>query len=135
MIVVDTCIIIHLFNTTELTSLAQQVLEINPEWNTPTTWREEYANVLAKLYKKSKCKPKEVLELFQTTSEELQNREYKIETKDALECAMQFQISVYDAHFVVLAEQLSTWLITEDVEVLKKCPKRALSMLDFVSQS
>lgn len=134
MIVVDTCIIIHLFNTTELTALAQQVLEINPDWHTPTTWREEYANVLAKLYKKSKCKPKEVLELFQKTFEELQNREYKIETKDALECAMQYQISVYDAHFVVLAEQLNTWLITEDLEVLKKCPKHAISMLDFVSQ-
>ena len=48
---------------------------------------------------------------------------------------MHVPISVYDAHFVVLAEQLSTWLITEDIEVLKKCPKRALSMLDFISQS
>lgn len=133
MIVVDTCIITHLFNTTELTVLAQQVLEINPDWHAPTTWREEYANVLAKLYKKTKCKPQEVLVLFQKTCEALQNREYKIDTKDALKCAMQFQISVYDAHFVVLAEQLSTWLITEDVEVLKKCPKHAMSMRDFVT--
>lgn len=134
MIVADTCILVHLFNSTELTARAQKVLEINSEWSIPTTWREEYANVLAKLYKKSKCKLEDVLSLFQTTSEELQNREYKISTKDALECAMQYQISVYDAHFVVLAEQLNTWLITEDTEVLKKCPRRALSMLDFITQ-
>jgi predicted nucleic acid-binding protein len=135
MIVVDTCIIIHLYNSTELTALAQQVLEINPEWHVPAIWCEEYANVLAKLYKKTKCKADEVLTLFQTTSEELKNREYKIETKNALECAMQHQISVYDAHFVVLAEKLNTWLITEDIEVLKKCPERALSMHDFILQS
>lgn len=135
MIVVDTCIVIHLFNATELTGLAQQVLEINSDWHIPTTWREEYTNVLAKLYKKSKCRPADVLALFQTTSDEFQNREYKVSTKDALECAMQHQISVYDAHFVVLAEQLSTWLITEDIEVLKKCPRLAVSMHDFVSES
>jgi predicted nucleic acid-binding protein len=133
MIVVDTCIITHLFNTTELTALAQQVLEINPDWHTPTTWREEYANVLAKLYKKSNCMPQDVLSLFQTTCEALQNRQHRIDTKDALISAMQFQISVYDAHFVVLAEQLSTWLITEDIEVLKKCPKHAVSMRDYVT--
>lgn len=135
MIVADTCIIVHLFNSTDLTSRAQQVLEINSDWYCPTTWREEYANVLAKLYKKSKCSPENVLSLFQTTSEQLLHRECKIRTKDALECAMQYQISVYDAHFIVLAEQLNTWLITEDIEVLKKCPKRALSMLDFISYS
>lgn len=134
MIVVDTCIVIHLFNATEYTRLAEQVLDINSDWHIPTTWREEYANVLAKLYKKSKCKPEDVLELFQTTSNEFQNREYKVSTKDALSAAMQYQISVYDAHFVVLAEQLSTCLITEDIEVLKKCPKLAISMLDFIAQ-
>src|SRR5260221_14108847 len=117
MIVADTCILVHLFNSTELTARAQKVLEINSDWYVPTTWREEYANVLAKLYKKSKCKPQDVLALFQTTCDAFQNREYKIDTKEALGCAMHYQISVYDAHFVVLAEQLSTWLITEDVEI------------------
>jgi predicted nucleic acid-binding protein len=135
MIVVDTCIITHLFNATELTDAAQQVFDINPDWYAPTTWREEYANVLAKLCKKNKYKPKEVLELFQTTCEAFQNREYKIDTKDALECAMQYQISVYDAHFIVLAEQLNTGLITEDMEVLKKCPKYAICMREYVANS
>lgn len=134
MIVVDTCIITHLFNETELTAQAQQVLKINPDWYVPTTWREEYANVLAKLYTKSNCKPEEVLALFQITCDQLQNRERKIETKEALECAMHFQISVYDAHFIVLAEHLRTCLITEDIEVLKKCSKQTLSMNAFISQ-
>lgn len=133
MIVVDTCILIHLFNATEHTLLAQQVLEIDADWYVSTTWREEYANVLAKLSKKNKSNPKEVLKLFQATVDEIQHREYKINTQEALECAMQYQISVYDAHFVALAGQLNTCLITEDIEVLKKCPKCALSMSNFVS--
>jgi predicted nucleic acid-binding protein len=132
MIVVDTCIIIHLFNATELTFQAQHLLEIDSDWHVPTTWREEYANVLAKLYKKNKCSPQSVLELFQQTCDQLQNREHSVQTKDALECALQYQISVYDAHFVVLAEQSDSTLITEDIEVLKKCPKIARSMRKYL---
>ncbi len=132
MIVVDTCIVIHLFNKTDLTKTAQQVLEVNSDWHIPTTWQEEYANVLAKLYRKTNSRPEEVLELFETTTNEFLNREYKVSAKDALISAMQYQISAYDAYFVVLAEQLGTCLITEDIEVLKKCPHIAVSMLDIL---
>ena len=99
----------------------------------PSTWREKYANVLAKLFRKSRCDLEDVLELFKTTCDHLQQREYKIDTSMALILALQKQISVYDAHFVVLAEQLDTYLVTEDVEIIKKCSPRALSMKKFLN--
>ena len=135
MIVVDTCIVTHLYNETELTSIAQEVLEINPHWHLPSTWREEYSNVLAKLFRKSNCKQEDVLRLFQSTCDELKNCEHIVDTIEALHLAIHYQISVYDAHFVVLAEQLDTWLITEDAEVLKKCKNRAVSMQGFIKKS
>jgi len=131
MIVVDTCIIVHLFNATDLTFQAQHLLELDSDWRVPTTWREEYANVLAKLYRKNLCNAQDVLHLYQQTCKDLQNREHKVDTKDALECALEYQISAYDAHFVTLALAFDTKLITEDTEVLKKCPKTAISMRKF----
>jgi predicted nucleic acid-binding protein len=61
------------------------------------------------------------------------NREHQIDSSVAFEFALLYNISVYDAHFVVLAEQMETWLITEDIEVLKKCPKTAMSMVTYTN--
>lgn len=135
MIVVDTCVITHLYNETDLTTIAQKVLSINPHWCLPSTWREEYANVLTKFSRKSTCKQEEIINLFLSTCEQLQSCEHKIDVLDALHLAIHYQISVYDAHFLALAEQLDTSLITEDAEVLKKCKTRALSMKDFIKIS
>lgn len=133
MIVVDTCVITHLYNNTQLTNTAQKVLEVNPYWCLPSTWREEYANVLAKFSRKNSFSSEEVLNLFSSTCDQLKDFEHKVNTAAALNLAIRYQISVYDAHFVVLAEQLETFLITEDYEVLKKCKHRAMSMQDFIS--
>ncbi len=134
MIVVDTCIITHLFNETEFTNQARKVLAVDSDWQVPTTWREEYANVLAKIYRKVKATPESILDAFHSTCQALTNREHKVDTEEALECALHYQISVYDAHFVQLAENLNTLLLTEDIEVLKKCPKLSISMKEFLAQ-
>lgn len=132
MIVVDTCIIVHLFTETELSIKAQQVLNLDPYWCTSATWSEEYANVLLKLSKKISLKSKDILTIFKNTHTEMSSREYKIEVIDALKCAINYNISVYDAHFVELAKQLKIFLITEDKEILKKCPSLAFSMEKFI---
>lgn len=134
MIVVDTCIITHLFNQTELTSFAQEILDYDSEWCVPTTWMEEYANVLAKLFRKSKYNEEDVITLFKHTCEQLQDREYSVEAEEALIFAMRYKISVYDAYFVVLAERLNVWLVSEDHEVLKKCKDRAISIRDYLKK-
>lgn len=134
MIVVDTCIVTHLFNETSMTLIAQRVLDTNSDWHIPSIWKEEYANVLLKLSKKNKTNPQKVLDLFQYTLNEMQDLEHVVETIEALDCALRYQISAYDAHFVVLAEKLNTHLITEDLEVIKKCPNIALTMLDYLSK-
>lgn len=132
MIVVDTCVIVHLYNETELTWAAQKILSANPYWCLPSTWRVEYANVIAKLFRQNPCKEENVLKLYLSTCEQLEECECEIDTSQALRLALKYKISVYDAHFVALAEQLETQLITEDIEVLKKF-KQAIAMKDFIN--
>lgn len=132
MIVADTCLITHLFNQTELTPLAQKILAKDPYWIFPKLWQEEYANVLSKLARKEKRKAKEVVDHFNYTVNELKNHEIAIDNQKALEFSIEYKISVYDAHFVVLAKDFNTLLITEDKEILKNCREIAISMRDFL---
>ena len=48
MIVIDTCIVFHLFNETSLNSKAQKLIEKSPHIILPPIWQEEYANILVK---------------------------------------------------------------------------------------
>jgi hypothetical protein len=52
MIVADTCLVVHLFNETVLTNLAQKVQKKDASWILPPLWQEEYANVISKLARK-----------------------------------------------------------------------------------
>lgn len=133
MIVADTCLLFHLFNETFLTSSAQEVLDKDPQWILPPLWREEYANVLSKLARKEHRAVEEVVDHFNHTVEELKNGEIVVDTLRALEISMKYKISVYDAHFIALAMDFNTVLVTEDKDVLKRCPALAVSLADFVA--
>ena len=133
MIVADTCLIFHLFNETLLTGSAQKILNKDPHWVFPPLWREEYANVLSKLARKENRSMDEVIDHFNYTAEELKNGEIDVETKKALKISIMHKISVYDAHFVALAIDLNSLLITEDKAILKNCSTFALSLQDFLA--
>jgi predicted nucleic acid-binding protein len=134
MIVADTCLVFHLFNETALTETAQKILSKDPHWILPHLWKEEYANVLSKLARKERRAIDEVIDLFNFTVEELKNCEVYIDPKKALKLSIENKISVYDAHFVVLAMDFDTLLVTEDKEILKNCSDIALSMYDSLEQ-
>lgn len=133
MIVADTCLVIHLFNETAMTSLAQKVLKKDPAWILPSLWQEEYANVLSKLARKEKRNATEVIEHFNNTLEELKGSEVAVDNRKALKISLEYKISVYDAHFVSLALDFGIKLVSEDQEVLKNCKKIAISMENFIS--
>ncbi len=132
MIVADTCLVIHLFNETELTHLAQKILKKDSSWILPSLWQEEYANVLSKLARKESKNADEVIEHFNHTLNELKGSEITVDNRKALKLSIEFKISVYDAHFVSLALDFGIHLVTEDKEVLKSCKGIALSMKNFV---
>ena len=99
----------------------------------PSLWKEEYANVIAKLARKVDRPLKEVMEHYEFVCEELHSYERVVDPSHALQIALNDKINIYDAHYVLLALQLNVKLITEDIELLKKCPRYAQNMLDFTS--
>lgn len=132
MIVADTSLIVHLFNETVLTSIAQKVQKKDASWIVPPLWQEEYANVISKLARKEARNVKEVLDHFNDVLEELQGSEINTDSRKALKLSLEYGINVYDAYFVGLALDFEVVLVTEDKEVLKKCKGIACSMHDFL---
>lgn len=132
MIIVDTCIIVYLFNESDLTHFAFEVLDIDPHWFVPTLWQEEYANLIAKTAKLLKVADNEVVDNFLKTFEQIQPRSKKVDVIEALKLSLKMDISVYDAHFIVLAAEMNTHLITEDRELIKKCPDIAISLKNYI---
>lgn len=132
MIVVDTCVITHLFNATELTPLAQQVLEIDPNWIFPPLWEDEYANVLSKLARKETTPVHEVVFHYASVVSQLKNNERFADKEHALTLSIALGISAYDAQFLALAIDYETLLVTEDKILAKRCPEYAISMQKFI---
>jgi predicted nucleic acid-binding protein len=134
MIVADTCLVVHLFNETLLTDIAQKIQKKDASWILPPLWQEEYANVLSKLARKESRDVHEVIRHFSYVLDELRGSEIIIDSRKALKISIEYKISVYDAHFVGLALDFDVTLVTEDKEVLKNCRAIACSMRDFLKK-
>jgi predicted nucleic acid-binding protein len=134
VIVADTCLVVHLFNETLLTDVAQKIQKKDASWILPPLWQEEYANVISKLARKESRDMREVVEHFSYVLDELRSSKIVIDSAKALEISIEYNISVYDAHFVGLALHFDVPLVTEDKEVLKKCRAIAYNMHDFLKK-
>lgn len=135
MIVADTCLVVHLFNETQLTNIAQKVRKKDPAWILPSTWQEEYANVISRLARRESADVKKVMKHFNYVLDELQGSEIVVDSRKALKIAIEYKISAYDAYFVTLALDFGVTLVTEDKEVLKNCKSVACSMQNFSSET
>lgn len=89
--------------------------------------------MLAKIAKIKKIDIDEIVMHYEHTVNALKNSELSVEVSRALRTACEYNISVYDAHFVLLAKDFDVPLVTEDKEVLKNCPDIAVNMQRFIA--
>jgi predicted nucleic acid-binding protein len=59
-------------------------------------------------------------------------REVPVPQERAVQTAMKYGISAYDAQYVVLAEVLGTTCVTADVPLVRKVPTLCTLLSDFV---
>ncbi|MCL4791762.1 MAG: type II toxin-antitoxin system VapC family toxin [Gammaproteobacteria bacterium] len=128
MIVVDSNVLVYLYLPTELSSQAEKLLGIDPEWVAPRLWRSEMRNVLG-LYIRQKAITLEQAYRIQTSAETLlADREFDVPSHDVLRLVSQSSCSAYDCEFVALARRLDTKLVTADQKILKAFPDTAVSL-------
>lgn len=136
MIVVDTNVVAYAVLAGEQTDLALRVLELDSDWFAPALWRHELANVLATRVRSTgrwALSIPEAIELFADAERLVTDPGLESTLAERLDAVRRGGVSAYDAEFIVLAEQLNLPLVTQDRDLIKAFPRRAVSLADFAS--
>lgn len=128
MIVVDTNILAYLYLPTEHTSLAEKLLDSDPEWVAPLLWRSEFRNVLALYLRKNLLTFDQAFSIQTEAESLLSDCEYDLGSYEVLKLVNNSECSAYDCEFVALAQQLGIQLVTIDKKVLRNFPQTAISL-------
>ena len=134
MIIADTNLVSYLLIEGERTPSARDVRRRDPEWVVPPLWRSEFLSVLTTAVRSGVIAEEQALSIWWNANELLSGQEQEPSGESVLTTALQYKISAYDAHFVVLAADLSVPLVTSDRDVAKRCPKLAVTIEDFASE-
>ena len=132
MIVVDTNILAHLFIENERTPIAQAVHIKDRHWIAPALWRHEFLNILAMHIRFKGVRLADATRVWEEAIVMMNDAEYYPDASQVLRMTEQWTLSAYDAQFVALAEHMDVACVTEDKELLRKCPDIAVRMEQFV---
>ena len=132
MVLVDTNIIAYLMIRGDRTAAAQQLYERDSDWCSEAFVMVEFSNVIATYVRTRALTQAQGTKLLAESQVHLSTLHNVVNTQ-ALESAMQFGISAYDARFISLAKQLKMKLITEDVKLRVAVPALTMSLDDALA--
>jgi len=130
MIVADTNLIVYLFITGDQTSLAQKVLDVDPQWIVPPLWQSEFRNVLAASMRRGMTLL-EAKQIMEDALQTLEKRQIIPANEIILELIAESDCTAYDCEFIALAQQLSIQVVTADKQLLRQFPDLAISLEEF----
>ncbi|MBI5508204.1 MAG: type II toxin-antitoxin system VapC family toxin [Deltaproteobacteria bacterium] len=131
MIVADTNVVSYLLIDGEHTGDARRVWERDPAWALPSLWRSEYLNVLATSVRAEVLTGAQALAAWHAGIRLFGRAEQEPDGEAVLAAALALGISAYDAHFVVVANDLKVPLVTGDRALQRACSSTAVLMADF----
>jgi predicted nucleic acid-binding protein len=132
LIVVDTNIIAYLLIQGERTPLTRKLVSHDPQWVAPSFWRIEFLNVLMNYSRHLKMPPDDLRRIWDSSFQVPHLREEGVEPQQALDAAIAYKISGYDALFLALAQNLKTVCITQDKALRKAAPRLTASLEEFL---
>jgi predicted nucleic acid-binding protein len=132
VVLVDTNIIAYLMIRGNRTAAAQQLYERDSDWCSEAFVMVEFSNVIATCVRTRALTQAQGTKLLAESQAHLSTLHSVVNTQ-ALESAMQFGISAYDARFISLAKQLKMKLITEDVKLRVAVPALTMSLDDALA--
>ena len=133
MIVTDANQLVYLYvRGGALTDRVDAVYRRDGEWAAHYLWRSEVRSALARMIRDGKITMAEACAVLANAETLLKNQEYLVASPDVLALATTSGCTAYDCEYVALAEALDVPLVTEDREVLRAFPVRAVSPEQFV---
>jgi predicted nucleic acid-binding protein len=132
MVLVDTNILAYLTIEGDRTAAAQKLFERDSDWCSEAFVMVEFSNILA-TYVRTKAMTQAQGARLLIDAQALMSTLHNVANTQALETAMQYEISGYDARFISLARHLKLRLITEDAKLRTAVPSWTLSLADSLA--
>jgi len=134
MIVADATLIIHFSMPGSKTEHAEAVRRKDPVWAAPPLWEYEVLNVIWTYVHFRDLSLAQALEHWDVAQDLIGERTYRMAPAEVLRLAARSGHSAYDCQYVAIAQQLETWLVTSDADVLTAFPEIAISPDDFLAR-
>jgi predicted nucleic acid-binding protein len=127
MVLVDTNILAYLMIEGDRTAAAQQLFARDADWCSEAFVMVEFSNVIATYVRSRALSQAQGAQLLAEAHALVPNM-HNVDHGQALETAMQYGISVYDARLISLGRQLKLKLVTEDTKLQAAVPSWTLSL-------
>jgi predicted nucleic acid-binding protein len=132
MIVVDANIVVYTFYDTSYTPLARQAYARDSTWVVPDIWRAEVLNALVMEVRRGRIEHPDAVLVASNAIHCLRDAVRVCDYATVLRIADEARLTAYDAHYVALARELETCLLTEDRKILKNCADVAQSLESYL---
>ncbi len=129
MVLVDTNILAFLMIEGDRTPSAQQLFERDSDWCSEAFAMVEFSNILATYIRTKALTQAQGIRLL-TEAQTLMTTLHNVANMQALEAAVEYEISAYDARFISLAKHLKQKLVTEDMKLRAAVPSWTMSLAE-----
>jgi predicted nucleic acid-binding protein len=130
MVLVDTNVVAYLLIEGKQTAAAQQLRKRDSDWRSEAFLLVEFTNVLASSIATKRMTLSLAEELLARASVLFDGKLGRISHASVLTTAARYRVSAYDAHFLALADQLGSRLVTEDAKLRTAAPALTQSVAE-----
>jgi predicted nucleic acid-binding protein len=128
---VDTNVLAYLLIAGDRTPAAQALFKRDPEWRSEAFALVEFSNLLCTYVRSEAMTEAQAVRLLASATALLPVLP-SVPHAVALEAALEFNVSAYDARFIALAMQSKTRLVTEDRKLRASVPAWTTSLEDAI---
>lgn len=134
MIVADANLIIYRHVQGPLTKLADEAWANDDDWRSAVQWRCEMTSAVVKMIRGGVLEESAAIIAMADAGRDLAERESVIPQDQAMQVALRYGISAYDAQYIALAEILGVTCVTADAALARKTPGVSVLLAQFVKE-
>ena len=133
MLLVDTNIIAPLYVRSARTDAVEELFARDAVWRTEPLALIELNNVLITYARSRYITAATARDCLNRAAAFLQPQLFRVSHQAALEAALDYRVTAYDARFLALADQLGSRLVTEDARLRAAAPALTQSLAEVLA--
>ena len=133
MVLVDTNVIAPLYVRSARTEAVEELFARDAVWRTEPLALIELSNVLTTYERSRYITAATARDCLNRAAAFLQPQLFRVSHQAAMEAALDYRVTAYDARFLALADQLGIRLITEDTRLRAAAPALTQSLAEVLA--